>query len=294
MTFRCLYEMSAKQIDSFDWPVMCLCIELIIFCEYCMGSFMKKIDLNSDMGESFGAYTLGMDEVVIQHITSANIACGWHAGDPLVMDRTVKMAVDHGVGVGAHPGYPDLLGFGRRNMDCTLEEIQKYLIYQIGALQAFCKVNGTKLQHVKPHGALYLMAVENEEIARAVAEAIVSVNPELLYVALAGAKGEFMRRIGQKVGLKVVYEAFADRAYTPEGALVSRRQPGAIIKDPGEVSERALQMAKDGIVIATDGTSIPLEVQTLCVHGDNPSAVDLVKNIRETMESNGVVVSPMG
>jgi UPF0271 protein len=255
---------------------------------------MIKIDLNSDMGESFGAYKLGMDEAVIQHITSANIACGWHAGDPLVMDRTVKMAVDFGVGVGAHPGFPDLLGFGRRNMDCTLEEVQKYLIYQIGALQAFCKVNGTKLQHVKPHGALYLMAVENEEIARAVAEAIVSVNPELLYVALAGAKGEFMSRIGQEVGLKVVYEAFADRAYTPEGTLVSRRQPGAVIKDPEEVSERALRMAKDGIVIAVDGTSIPLEAQTLCVHGDTPSAVDLVKKIRETLESDGVVVTPMG
>ncbi len=255
---------------------------------------MIKIDLNSDMGESFGAYKLGMDEAVIQHITSANIACGWHAGDPLVMDRTVKMAVEFGVGVGAHPGYPDLLGFGRRNMDCTLEEVQKYLIYQIGALQAFCKINGTKLQHVKPHGALYLMAVENEEIARAVAEAIVSVNPELLYVALAGAKGEFMSRISQEVGLKVVYEAFADRAYTPDGTLVSRRQPGAVIKDPEEVSERALRMAKDGIVIAVDGTSIPLEAQTLCVHGDTPSAVDLVKKIRETLESDGVLVTPMG
>ncbi len=255
---------------------------------------MIKIDLNSDMGESFGVYKLGMDEAVIQHITSANIACGWHAGDPLVMDRTVKMAVEFGVGVGAHPGYPDLLGFGRRNMDCTLEEVQKYLIYQIGALQAFCKINGTKLQHVKPHGALYLMAVENEEIARAVAEAIVSVNPELLYVALAGAKGEFMSRIGQEVGLKVVYEAFADRAYTPDGTLVSRRQPGAVIKDPEEVSERALRMAKDGIVIAVDGTSIPLEAQTLCVHGDTPSAVDLVKKIRETLESDGVLVTPMG
>lgn len=204
------------------------------------------------------------------------------------------MAVEFGVGVGAHPGYPDLLGFGRRNMDCTLEEVQKYLIYQIGALQAFCKINGTKLQHVKPHGALYLMAVENEEIARAVAEAIVSVNPELLYVALAGAKGEFMSRIGQEVGLKVVYEAFADRAYTPDGTLVSRRQPGAVIKDPEEVSERALRMAKDGIVIAVDGTSIPLEAQTLCVHGDTPSAVDLVKKIRETLESDGVLVTPMG
>jgi UPF0271 protein len=255
---------------------------------------VKKIDLNCDMGESFGAYKLGMDEKVIQFITSANIACGWHAGDPLVMDTTVKMAVEHGVGVGAHPGYPDLLGFGRRNLDCTVEEVRNYLVFQIGALQAFCQVHGTQLQHVKPHGALYLTAVGDEGVARAVAEAIVSVNPELLYVALAGAKGELVTRIGQEIGLKVVYEAFPDRAYTPEGTLVSRRQSGAVIKDPQEVSERALRMAKEGIVIAVDGTSIPLEAQTLCVHGDTPSAVDLVKSIRETLEAAGVVVTPMG
>ena len=255
---------------------------------------MKRIDLNCDMGESFGNYTLGMDEQVIQHITSANIACAWHAGDPLVMDNTVKMAVANGVGVGAHPGYPDLLGFGRRTMDCTAEEVRNYLVFQIGALQAFCKVHGTKLQHVKPHGALYLNAVDNEDVARAVAEAIVSVDDELIFVALAGAKGEVMRRIGQDVGLRVAYEAFPDRAYTPEGALQSRRLPGAVIKEPEQVAERALRMAKDGIVIAVDGTSIPLEAQTLCVHGDNPAAIDLVKGIRRTLEKNGVSVMPMG
>ena len=255
---------------------------------------MKKIDLNCDMGESFGAYKLGMDEAVIQYITSANIACAWHAGDPSVMNQTVAMAIEHGVGVGAHPGYPDLLGFGRRNMDCTMEEIRNYVIFQIGALEAFCKVHGTKLQHVKPHGALYLTAVEKEEVARVVAEAIVSVNHDLLYVALAGAKGELMTRIGQEVGLRVVYEAFPDRAYSPEGTLVSRRQPGAVIKDPQAVSERALRMVKEGVVIAVDGSTIPLEVQTLCVHGDNPKAVDLVRSIRETLEADGVAVTPMG
>ena len=140
---------------------------------------MKRIDLNCDMGESFGNYTLGMDDGVIQHITSANIACGWHAGDPLVMDRTVKMAVANGVGVGAHPGYPDLLGFGRRAMDCTMEEVRNYMVFQIGALKAFCTVHGTKLQHVKPHGALYLTAADNEDLARAVAEAILSVDAGL-------------------------------------------------------------------------------------------------------------------
>ena len=253
-----------------------------------------KIDINCDMGESFGTYKLGMDEKVIQYITSANIACGWHAGDPLVMDKTVKMAADRGVGVGVHPGYPDLLGFGRRNMDCTLEEIRKYIIYQIGALQAFCTVHGVKMRHVKPHGNLYLTAVENEGVARAIAEGIVSVDPDLMYVALAGAKGELMTRIGREVGLKVVYEAFPDRAYTPEGTLQSRREPGAVIKDPQEVSERALRMAKEGKVIAVDGTPIQIEAQTLCVHGDTPTAVELVKGIREALEADGVAVTPMG
>lgn len=254
---------------------------------------MKKIDLNCDMGESFGAYKLGMDEKVIQYITSANIACGWHAGDPLVMDQTVEMAVEHGVGVGAHPGYPDLPGFGRRNMDCTPDEIRSYVAYQVGALQGFCKIHGTRLRHVKPHGALYLTAVVNEVVARAVAEAIVSVDPDLLYVALAGAKGEMMTRIGKDVGLKVVYEAFPDRAYTPEGNLVPRRESGAVIKDPQEVARRALRMATEGVVIAVDDTSIPIKAQTLCVHGDTPSAVDLVRNIHEILEKEGVSVQPM-
>lgn len=255
---------------------------------------MEKIDLNCDMGESFGAYKLGMDDAVIQFISSANIACAWHAGDPSVMNHTVAIAVEHGVGVGAHPGYPDLLGFGRRNLDCTMEELRNYVIYQIGALQAFCNVHGTKMQHVKPHGALYLTAVENEDVARVVAEAIVSVNPDLLYVALAGARGELMTRIGQEVGLGVVYEAFPDRAYSPEGTLVSRRQPGAVIKEPQVVAERALRMVKEGVVIAIDGSTIPLDVQTLCVHGDNPKAVELVRSIRETLEAEGVAVTPMG
>jgi len=254
---------------------------------------MRTIDLNCDMGESFGTYSLGMDAEVIKHITSANIACGWHAGDPLVMSRTVKMAADHGVGVGAHPGYPDLLGFGRRHLDCTADEIRTYVIYQIGALRGFCACHGVKMQHVKPHGSLYNTAAENETVATAVAEAIVAVDPNLRYIALAGSKGAFMTRVGEKVGLKVVYEAFPDRAYTPDGALVSRRLPGAVISEPTLVAERALKMAKEGKVIAIDGTEIELHVETLCVHGDNPTAVDLVKNIRRLLESEGIVVKPM-
>lgn len=251
------------------------------------------IDINCDMGESFGAFKIGLDEEVIKYITSANIACGWHAGDPMVMDKTVRMAKENGVGVGAHPGYPDLLGFGRRNMDCLPDEIRNYVIYQIGALRAFCDVHEVKLRHVKPHGNLYLTAVENETIARAVADAIVSVDPELIYVALAGAKGNLMTRIGQEVGLKVAYEAFPDRAYSPEGTLVSRRQPGAVIKAPDIVAERALKMAKEGKVIATDGTEISLRAQTFCVHGDTPGAVNLVRRIRELMEREGVEVKPL-
>lgn len=254
---------------------------------------MKKIDLNCDMGESFGAYKLGMDEKIIQYITSANIACGWHAGDSMVMDKTVKMAVEHGVSVGAHPGYPDLIGFGRRNMDCTPDEIRNYLVYQVGALLGYCKVYGARLSHVKPHGALYLTAVVNKIVARAVAEAIVSIDSNLLYVALAGTKGEMMTRIGNEVGLNVIYEAFPDRAYTSEGNLVSRREPGAVIKEPGQVIERALRMVLEKRVIAVDGSSIPFEVDTLCVHGDTPTAVELTKGIREALEAEGVELSPM-
>ena len=251
------------------------------------------MDLNCDMGESFGGYKLGLDEEVIKYITSANVACGWHAGDPLVMMRTVKMAKEYGVGVGAHPGYPDLLGFGRRNMDCTPEEVRNYVIYQIGALQAFCTANKIELRHVKPHGNLYMTAVENENVARAIAQAIVAVDPRLMYVALAGAKVELIALVAQEVGLKVVFEAFPDRAYTSQGTLLSRREPGAVIQDPKIVANRALKMAKENRIVAVDGSEIIVEAQTLCVHGDNPKAVELVRAIRETLETNGVEVKPI-
>jgi len=255
---------------------------------------MKTIDLNCDMGESFGTYKLGMDESVIKFITSANIACGFHAGDPNVMETTVKMARDQGVGIGAHPGYPDLIGFGRRNMNCTSEEIRQYMIYQIGALQAFCKVHGTTLSHVKPHGALYLTAVDNDKIAKAIAQAIVGISPDLCFVALAGKKGELMTQVGEAVGLKVIYEAFPDRAYTPKGMLAPRSTPGAVIADPDEVAQRALLMAKEGVVIATDGSKIKIEAQTLCVHGDTPTALKLVETIRTVLGDNDINVQPMG
>lgn len=252
-----------------------------------------KIDINCDMGESFGAYKLGLDEEVIKYITSANIACGYHAGDPLVMERTVSLAKNYGVSAGAHPGFPDLMGFGRRNIDATLAEIRGYVTYQIGALQAFAKAQGLKVEHVKPHGALYLMAVEDEKISEAVVEAIKNVDKDLIFIALAGAKGEKMTKIGERIGLRVAYEAFPDRAYTPEGTLVSRRQPGAVIKDPDVVAQRALKMAKEGKVVAIDGTEINLRPETLCVHGDTPGAVNLVKKIRQTLTEENVEVIPL-
>ena len=252
-----------------------------------------KMDINCDMGESFGPYKLGLDEEVIKYITSANIACCYHAGDPLVMERTISLAKDHGVSVGAHPSFPDLMGLWRRNIDATLPEIKGYMIYQIGALQAFAKTQGLRVEHVKAHGALYLMAVEDEKISEALVEAIASVDKDLIFVALAGAKGEKMTKIGEKTGLRVAYEAFPDRAYTPEGTLVSRRQPGAVIKDPDVVAQRALMMAKEGKVVAIDGTEIPFRPETLCVHGDTPGAVNLVKKIGETLTEAGVEVLPL-
>ena len=251
------------------------------------------MDLNCDMGESFGAYTLGMDSSVMPYISSANIACGWHAGDPCVMEKTVRLACQNGVGIGAHPGYPDLLGFGRRSMAASPEEIRQYLIYQVGALKAFCSANRTRLSHVKPHGALYLDAVENGEIARAIATAILSLDPDLFFITLAGKKGETMRRMGEELGLKVVYEAFPDRAYASDGNLMSRKKSGAVIDNPEIVAKRALDMA-NGFVEAVDGTIIELNVQTLCVHGDNLRAVDLVKTVKATLESNHIAIKPMG
>lgn len=252
-----------------------------------------NVDLNCDMGESFGAYTLGMDADIIASISSANIACGFHAGDPQVMNRTVKLAHDHGVGIGAHPGFPDLLGFGRRNMDCGLDEIRDYLTYQIGALQAFCTAHGTRLRHVKPHGALYNMAVGNASLVRALAQAIARVDRRLLMVALAGKDNAQMAAIAAEEGITLVFEAFPDRAYTPEGTLVSRHLAGAVIHDPEEAAARALQMVTEGVVFALDGTPVPLSAQTLCVHGDNPQGVALAVIIRKRLQAAGVTIRPM-
>jgi 5-oxoprolinase (ATP-hydrolysing) subunit A len=257
------------------------------------GGSMKCVDINCDMGESFGVYTIGMDAEVIRHITSANIACGFHAGDPMVLDQTVGLAAVNGVGVGAHPGYPDLMGFGRRTMACSAEEIRNYIIYQVGAVRGFCDAHGVALQHVKPHGSLYNMAVEDDSLTRTIAAAVAAVDPDLLLVALAGQTAPRVREIAFASRLQVLFEAFPDRAYTAQGSLVSRRKPGAVIKDPHTVAQRALMMAAEGRVVSEDGTVLELAVDTLCVHGDNPAAVDLVRTIRQTLEANGVAVMPM-
>ncbi|WP_297471285.1 5-oxoprolinase subunit PxpA [Thermococcus sp.] len=250
-----------------------------------------KVDLNSDLGESFGRYKLGLDEEVMKFISSANVATGWHAGDPLVMRRTVRLAKENGVAVGAHPGYPDLLGFGRRYMNLSPEEARNYILYQIGALYAFVRAEGVELQHVKPHGALYNALVREEELARAVIEGIADFDRNLIFVTLSGSR---LAQIAEELGVNVAHEVFADRAYNPDGTLVPRSKPGAVIHDKEEIAERVVSMVKDGGVKAINGEWVELKVDTICVHGDNPKAVEIAKAVREALEGEGVKVVPMG
>jgi UPF0271 protein len=253
-----------------------------------------KIDLNSDVGESFGAYRIGLDEEVIPLISSANIGCGFHGGDPSVMRQTVALAQEHGVALGAHPGFPDLIGFGRRKIDATLEEIRDYVIYQIGALQAFATMQNMKLQHVKAHGALYNMAEQDVRIWEAIAQVIAGIDRQLILVAIAGPMREEVKEIGRRYGIRVAFEFFADRAYNRDGSLVSRREPGAVIHDPQQAAERVLKMVTEKRIVAKDGADIEVIADTICVHGDNPAAVRLTKQIRESLMASGVEVVPMG
>ncbi|MBS3778855.1 MAG: 5-oxoprolinase subunit PxpA [Desulfovermiculus sp.] len=254
---------------------------------------MSHIDLNCDMGESFGRYTLGLDDQVMPHITSANIACGFHAGDPRVMSRTVDLAYKNQVSIGAHPGLPDLLGFGRRRLECSPEEIRQDVLYQIGALQAFARDQGTKLTHVKPHGALYHMVLESGATAKAVAEAVAAFEPGLVLVTLAGPKGDPAADMAQKLGLTVAREAFPDRGYTPEGTLVPRNSEGALIQDPQTVAARALSIARDQQVQDLSGRMVSVQADTLCLHGDSQQAVELAFAIRSWLENNDVVLRPL-
>ena len=249
-----------------------------------------QIDLNSDVGESFGNYKLGLDNEVIPLISSANIACGFHAGDPTVLRRTVALAREHGVAVGAHPGLPDLMGFGRRAMDVSLSEIKDYITYQVGAVQAFAAAEGVKVQHVKPHGALYNMAVQNPAIWETVASVLSELDKDLILFVLGGANKDEMRAMGAQYGIRVALEFFADRAYNPDGSLVSRKTPGAVLKDHDLAARRVLKMATEGKVTCADGSEIELPADTICVHGDNPAALQLVNKIRQSLTAAGVEI----
>lgn len=248
---------------------------------------MYSVDLNSDLGESFGNYTLGMDEEILNYVSSANVACGWHAGDPLVMTETVKLAAQKGIAVGAHPGFLDLMGFGRRNMVVTPAEAKAYVKYQLGALWAFTVSQGIKIQHVKPHGALYNMAAVDEALATAMCEAVYEVDKDIIFMGLAGSK---MIDAAKAVGLKTASEVFADRAYNDDGTLVSRKLEGAVIKDKALAIARVVRMVKEGKVESINGKDVQIQVDSICVHGDNPKALEFVKNIRQTLEGEGILI----
>lgn len=252
---------------------------------------MLRVDLNADMGEAFGAYRLGDDAELMKHITSANVACGLHAGDPVVMARTVALAAQAGVGVGAHPGYPDLQGFGRRAMAMSPDEVEAFVMYQVGALWAFCRAAGVALRHVKAHGALYNQAVHDAALADAIARAVARVDGGLVLVGLAGSE---LLRAGERAGLRVASEVFADRGYNPDGSLVPRGRPGAIINDPDAVAARVLRMVREGRVTASDGSDLEVRADTVCFHGDTPGAAVLVRRVREELTRAGVAVAPMG
>lgn len=252
---------------------------------------MNRLDLNSDLGESFGTWTLGMDQELLPVLTSANVACGWHGGDAGVMRQTVRRAAALKVGIGAHPGFPDLLGFGRREMKVTPQEAADYVTYQLGALAAFARAEGVELQHLKPHGALYNMACKDPELAGAIVGAARAFSRELL--VLAPQKSCFYDAAAA-LGQPFAAEFFADRAYEPDGALVARSKPGAVITDPDVCCARVLRMAREGVVACRDGSVIPMECASVCVHGDNVHALEAARAIRRTLEENGVELRRMG
>jgi 5-oxoprolinase (ATP-hydrolysing) subunit A len=249
-----------------------------------------RIDLNSDLGEAFGAWPMGQDGLLMPVISSANVACGFHAGDPCTIRQTIRLARKHGVAVGAHPGLPDLAGFGRREMQVSPAEVEDMVLYQVGALAAIARSEGVPLQHVKAHGALYNMACRDEALAEAIARAVVAFDPTLV---LFGLPGSALLQAGLDAGLPVAAEAFADRAYRPDGSLAPRSQPGAVIHDVDAVVSRAVAMVTEQIVVATDGSTIEFEADTLCLHGDTPGAAALAVAIRRGLEDAGVTIAPL-
>ena len=250
---------------------------------------MFRVDLNSDLGESYGRYTIGMDERIIPLVTSANVACGYHASDPVVMQKTVREAKKAGIGVGAHPGFPDLMGFGRREMAVSPAEAKAYTLY-LGALAAFCQAEGVKLQHVKPHGAMYNMAARDYELARAICEAVAEFDRNLIVLALSG--GEMVRAAGE-LGLRTAFEVFADRAYEEDGSLVNRRKPGAMITDEEEAIRRVIRMVKEQKVETITGKDIAIRADSVCVHGDGEKALAFVEKIRRALQEEGVLIQPL-
>jgi UPF0271 protein len=250
------------------------------------------MDLNADLGESFGQWRLGDDEALVPHLTSANLACGFHAGDFSVMERTVALCRAAGVSIGAQPGYPDLLGFGRRPMPFTPEEVEQLVRYQIGALEAFCRAHGTELQHVKPHGALYNQAAASPALARAVARATARFSRDLSLLGLAGSRP--FAEAAAESGLRFVPEAFADRRYLPDGALQPRSEPGSVIADAEAAAAQALAVACDERVMAVDGSALPVTAESICVHGDTPGAPAIAAAVRRALERAGVTLSAFG
>ena len=249
-----------------------------------------KVDLNSDLGESFGAWKMGQDADVLTFVSSANVACGFHAGDPLVMKKTVEAAVKAGVAVGAHPGYPDIVGFGRRSMTCSPDELYTDALYQIGALKAFCTAAGTKLQHVKPHGAMYNSAAKKIEEATALAQAVKDSGSGIILMGLAGSKFD---EAAEKVGVPYAAEAFADRGYMNDGTLVPRKMEGAFVRDVEVAAQRVIRMVKEGVVEAIDGTVVKLRPHSICLHGDSPTAVQMAQTLRARLVEAGIDIVPL-
>jgi UPF0271 protein len=250
----------------------------------------RIIDLNSDLGEAYGAYSIAPDEELFELISSANVACGFHGGDPRVMERTVAAATAHGVAVGAHPGFPDLVGFGRREIVASADEVRTDVLYQIGALDAFCRAAGVTMQHVKAHGALYNRSIKDEATAAAIAAAVKAYEPALLFVALPGST---LARAAEAIGLTVAREGFADRAYNPDGSLASRHLLGAVIRDPEVVAERAVRLILEGKLTAIDGAELEVTIDTLCLHSDTPGAVTIARAIRRRFDEAGITVRAM-
>ena len=250
-----------------------------------------RVDLNADVGESFGAYTIGHDAGLMKSITSANIAAGFHAGDPTVLRDTIRMAKARGVAVGAHPGFPDLVGFGRRELNVTPKEAEDFVLYQIAAVAGVAAAEGVKMRHVKPHGALFNMAVRNAELSSAIARAVAAFDPSLILFGLPGSE---IFNAGRAAGLWVAAEVFADRAYQADGLLAPRRTPGSIIHNVDAVVSRAVRMVKDHTVVALDGAVVTLEADTICVHGDTPGSDELAARLHAGLEAAGVTVKAVG